>query len=167
MDRRPVLTAVLALALGCNNSAMPAGSSNLGARLRALETERPTSIVQTSYSGLSEAARIVVEDAAAWSVLWADLTSGIYPPPELPPVNFQTHRVVAAALGSRPNGGYAIRVDSLVEFEQGSLVFVTSQSPGNRCMVTLAITNPVDVVLVPISREPLTFHDQSIVQHCE
>jgi hypothetical protein len=165
VSRRVVWPAVLAFTLGCNNPS--ATTTNLGSRLRAIEADRPISLVRTAYTALSDPARLVIEDEAAWSLMWADLTSGVYPPPDLPVVNFQTHRIVLAAMGARPSGGFVISVDSLVEFEQGSLAFVTSQSPGQRCMNAAVITAPVDVVVVPLSRDPVSFRDRSIVHSCE
>lgn len=165
MTRRVVWPAVLALTFGCNNSS--GDPTSFGSRLRAVEAERPISLTRTAYSALSDPARLVIADAAAWSVLWADLTSGIYPPPELPVVNFQTHRLIVAAMGSRPSGGFVISVDSLVEFEHGSLAFVTSRSPGEDCMTAAVITAPVDIVVVPLSRDPVSFRDRSLVHSCE
>jgi hypothetical protein len=165
MSRRVVWPAVLAFAFGCHNPSD--NPTTLGSRLRAVEASRPISLARTAYSALPDPARLVIEDEAAWSVLWADLTSGIYPPPELPAVNFSTHRIIVAAMGARPSAGFVISVDSLVEFEQGSLAFVTSQSPGQRCMNAAVITAPVDVVVVPLSRDPVSFRDRSIVHSCE
>ena len=166
MSRHVVCLAVVALTVSCNSASLPPTPSDLGSRVTAQQPERPASLQRFSYSGINEAKRMVISDPATWATVWAQLTQHVSPAPELPAVDFGANRLILVAMGTRPSGGYEIRVDSLVEFENGSLVFVTSESPGSDCVTTQALTAPVDIVLVGRSEEPIVFRDGTAVHHC-
>jgi hypothetical protein len=103
-------------------------------------------LVDEVSSGLREARREVVRDEAAWVRLWAQIYANVAPPPPLPPVDFSRDMLIAVATGTRPTGGFDIRIRS-VALRGDSLevaVHETCPAPGDR--VTLAQTQPVEVV---------------------
>jgi hypothetical protein len=117
MTRAVPLVITAALVLGCKDGSSPPS-----------DRARPTAVLaHASYSGLGDAVRSVLSDPASWAAVWAQLTFGTQPQTPLPSVDFDTERVLVAALGTRPTGGYDIRVDSLVRYEHGSVAYVTTR----------------------------------------
>jgi len=45
-------------------------------------------------------------------------------------------------------------------------VIVTATSPGNRCVTTQALTQPVEVIRLPQGLEPMAFQRQAVVRDC-
>jgi hypothetical protein len=138
------------------------------AAMSALTVERlraePYSFAYSS--GLEDSARLVVRDREAWEALWRRIHQRQSPLPPTPAVDFARQMVVAAALGTRPSGGYSIFVDSARGAGDGAVVVVRSVSPGARCGVTGALTEPVDVALVPRREGAVTFEERSAVHEC-
>jgi hypothetical protein len=118
------------------------------------------------YSGFEQSARIVVEDAEEWAQVWSRLWNNQHPVPPLPAVDFSREVVVVAAMGTRPNGGYSIRVQAAAVHEGSLTVRVVETSPGSRCVTTQAITTPTDVVRVARSGLPVRFTTATGVLSC-
>ena len=161
----PVLA--IALSLGCQDaSSPPVDGRAFGSRVSAWLRDSTAAITHEYYSGFGDSTNFVVEDSYTWAVTWARLYASLRPRPLLPTVDFRTERVVLVALGGRSTGGYDIRVDSVVRFQRGGVTYVTATSPGNRCVTTQALTQPVDVIRVPQGLEPMTFQRQAVVRDC-
>lgn len=118
------------------------------------------------YSGFEQSARIVVEDAEQWAQVWSRLRGSQRPVPPLPAVDFSQEVVVVAAMGTRPNGGYSIRVQAAAVHEGSLTVRVVETSPGSHCVTTQAITTPTDVVRVARSGLPVRFTTATGVLNC-
>jgi hypothetical protein len=160
-----VSTACIALALGCGKAVLV--PSEFGAREAKFVPDAAATLERRSYSGFTEPAQLVIGDVTAWTSAWDRLHATHTPQPGLPPVDFETQRVVLVALGTRANGGYSIEIDSIVTFQEGSAVFVTATQPGSNCFTTQALTQPVHAVLVaPIPPQPVTFQHRTVTQNC-
>jgi hypothetical protein len=83
-----------------------------------------------------------------------------------PTIDFSRSTVILVALGSRPSAGYDITVSRVARDAGVLYVQVTSTSPGDRCAVTMAITRPVDVVVVPHTVDRVVFVEKSQVFQC-
>jgi len=164
---RRLLAAVFAigLALGCRDATSPEVAA-FGPRASVWLPDPSAAILHDYYSGLVNGTDLVIADSQSWATTWAQLIRGVGPPPALPAVDFRTERVVLVALGQRSTGGYDIRIDSVVQFQRGSVTYVTATSPGNRCVTTQALTQPVDVMRVPQELEPMAFQRQAVVRDC-
>ncbi len=108
------------------------------------------------YSGIGDRRRIVIRDAESWSALWAEIHSLSQPVAPAPTVDFDSYMIVFVSMGTRNTGGYAIRVDEVLEAEGAVYAEVAERSPGPSCMTTQALTNPVAARLVP-RRDGTTF----------
>lgn len=118
------------------------------------------------YSGITEQERIVVEDQVEWEQVWARLWRNTSPVPDTPPVDFAREFVIVAAMGTRPSGGYSIRVDEARAYAGHVTVHVVETSPGRGCVVTMAITAPVDVVKIPRTPLEVRFRTSKTVHEC-
>jgi hypothetical protein len=162
-SRFVLLVAVIAAgALACQ---APFGPGELGSpvpfeRLRA----EPYSFV--FHSGLRESQRLVVRTPEALAETWAAIWARHSPIPELPDVDFTREMLVVTALGERPTGGYGILIDSAFETPSGITIGVRTISPGQGCVVTQAVTQPVDLARLARSDAPVQFRAQAEVHRC-
>jgi hypothetical protein len=143
-------------------STSPPGSSIPIVRLRS----EPYSF--TFVSGFDEPSRLVVRDLATWQAAWTRTFRGASPIPPLPDIDFSREMVVLVALGSHSSGGYGILIDGASEAGvQGVDLAVHSISPGPKCGVTGAFTQPVDIARMPRRDGAIRFLERNEVTHCE
>ena len=160
---RPLLIAVAALALaGClDGPGRVAGPSTPSGPVE-LTRITPTAPSIAYYSGLGEPTRLVISDAAMFTRVWEQAFASV----PVPSVDFGRERVIVAALGQRASGGYAIEIQG-ANVEGDEMVFdVVSTTPGDYCAVSMALTQPVDMVKVPRSTAAVRFAERSVIQTC-
>lgn len=132
----------------------------LAGRSHAVDAEHAVeTLLEQAHSGLGEKRREVIRDATAWARLWAEIHAGESPAPAPPPVDFARHMLVAVATGTRPSGGYAIRVRSVVVRGEKLEVAVLETCPAPGAMVSMGLTQPVEVVRVPNAPQPASFQE--------
>lgn len=130
------------------------------AGLRMREIERGAS------SGVSEALYVAVASEAEWRALWERHVSNRLPAPEPPEVDFREERVLAAFMGERRTGGYAVQIHS-VRVEGGELVAcVLLHEPPPDGATTDALTQPHHVVAVSGADEPVRFDARRATAGC-
>jgi PrcB C-terminal len=95
-------------------------------------------------SGVKGSRRLVIRDARTWASFWSELGAGVRPE-----VDFSRDLVIAVASGERTSGGHQIAVQRVTRAGGTLGIEVLDISPGPDCMTTGALTQPVDVVLVP------------------
>ena len=95
-------------------------------------------------SGIRGARRLVIRDAATWEHFWGELGAGVRPE-----VNFSQDLVIAVASGDRSSGGHDIEVRQVSRSGARLRIEVLETYPSEGCMTTAALTQPVDVVVVP------------------
>jgi PrcB C-terminal len=99
-----------------------------------------------SHTGIGEARRLVIRDANAWAAFWSELGAG-----DRPDVDFTQNVVIVAAAGQRRSGGHEIAVDRVNQADGQLTIEVLETTPGPNCLTTGAVTQPVDVVVVPVA----------------
>lgn len=158
-----LITAV-ATAIACSGLRLepePSGPLVPMTRLRA----EPYSF--TFYSGLHVPARLVIRDAASWETTWKEIHGGVRPMPALPEIDFSREMIVVAAMGERATGGYGILLQRATEDRaDGTAITVLSTSPGKNCIVTLALTAPVDIAKLPSRAGSARFYERSETTVC-
>ncbi len=111
-----------------------------------------------AYSAQDAASRVVVRDTEGWKQLWQAMHGRRSPMPEVPQVDFRKHMAIGVFMGTKPSGGYSVSITRVVQNEK-TAVSVREQSPRPGDMVTMALTAPYHVVVVPRSEEPIEFVD--------
>ncbi len=91
----------------------------------------------------------VIRDERTWKRVWARAVGSRVHRPEAPEIDFDKHMALAVFMGQRSTGGYSVRIESVREFEKHIEVHYTSTSPSPGDMVTMAITSPYHIVIVP------------------
>jgi hypothetical protein len=87
--------------------------------------------------------------------------------PPLPEIDFSREIVIVVALGVRPSGGYGIIVDGAYERDKQLKIVVRSISPGKGCIVTAALTQPVDIVRLPKTVRSVVFREAEVMHECK
>lgn len=118
------------------------------------------------YSGIGDSLRVIIRDQTSWRSYWALVHAGMTPVPPVPPVDFRRDMVVLAALGRRPSGGFDIVVDSAYLRDGVVEVVVRRTVPGHGCILTAALTQPVDLARIPARAEPVRFEEHTTVEDC-
>ena len=140
--------------------------SQLGAPVEVVRL-RPGPYTFEYNSGFVESARLVVRSDAEWRAAWAKVYEGVSPQPGRPAIAFSREMVLVAALGQRSSGGYGIVVEGVYDGGGELRVLVRKVSPGRNCVVTAALTEPVDAVRVPRSAMPVRWVEKEEVHDCE
>ena len=117
-------------------------------------------------SGLERAEELVVRDQISWELVWARIHSIRRPVPPVPDVDFQRDVVVVVTLGQMRSGGFDIVITAAFREGAGVLVSVLEKQPGSNCAVTMSLTSPVDVAVLPRTAEPLTFQRLITTDSC-
>jgi hypothetical protein len=99
----------------------------------------------------------VIRSPAEWEVLWVRIHAGEVPIPPAPPIDFSKAMILAAFLGERPSGGYAIAFAEASVQDGEMRVTVRQQTPAAGGIVTYVITQPYCMALVPRSALPVRF----------
>lgn len=117
---------------------------------------------QWSRTGIGESRRLVIRDANAWAAFWSELGTG-----DRPEVDFTKAVVVAVAAGQRPSGGYEIAIDQVSQTDGGLTVQVVETTPSPNCITSSSLTQPVDVVVVPVvAPRSWSFAERKEVRGC-
>ena len=123
-------------------------------------------VAHAYYSGFDRPMRAVIRDQETWRTAWATLYARSSPVPAVPAVDFSRSAVILVALGTRGSGGYDITISRVARDAGLVYVQVTSTSPGERCGTTLALTQPVDIVVLPHTVERAAFVEWKAVHQC-
>jgi len=125
------------------------------------DAEHPfETVLAEAHSGLAEQRREVVRDEAAWVRLWAEIQAGVDPQPPRPPVDFTRDMLIAVATGTRPSGGFSIKVRRVATRGETLEVAVLETCPAPGAMVSMGLSQPVEVVRAARLTQPLTFRDE-------
>lgn len=151
---------VVAAILGCTpvvDPQLPPGGAPLD------DTEQ---VLNAQYTGLAQRERTVIRDAQAWSRFWRQAHANVMPRPPVPSIDFTRNIVVAAAMGTRNNGGFGIEIERVYAVGDDLHVVVEERSPAPNCITTQALTAPVAAVRIPRVGAPVSFVERSRTFTC-
>jgi hypothetical protein len=123
-------------------------------------------VLHAYYSGFNERARLVIRDDQTWRDAWTRAYIGMSPAPNVPTIDFSKSAVILAARGSMGTGGYDITIARVARDGRVLYVGVTSTSPGDRCLTTQALTQPIDIVVVPHTVDQAVFVEHEAIHQC-
>jgi hypothetical protein len=148
------------LALGAQWPASACGN------LVPVERLRPDAPAYVQSSGIDEPRQSVLRDADGWAAIWQRIYGRSRPVPSVPFVDFEREMVVVVALGRQQSGGYAMRVDRAILEGATTVIVVHTESPGEGCIVTNALTSPVDIAKLPLLPDPVEFRFEASSRNC-
>lgn len=85
----------------------------------------------------------------------------------VPTVDFSKEYVLGVFAGQKPTGGYSIAVTSVTDSANTRTVAVTLTKPGAGCVVNQMVTNPYQLIAVPLSSASLTHTDTEVATPCK
>lgn len=118
-------------------------------------------LLRETASGVRDHRRAILRSQVEWKAFWEEVHALRTPVPEAPPVDFDERIVVVAAMGERPTGGHSVAVEDVKPSEEGYLVVVREVSPGEGCVVTQALTQPVTAVALRNGEREVRFKEKT------
>lgn len=118
-------------------------------------------------SGYETPATLVIRDSSAWAAAWNTIQMGVEPQPALPAVDFAKEMLVLVAIGQQPNGGHGVVITSSTYDSAGAVVVrAEHNAPGDNCMTSMALVQPVDLARVPQSDAAVRFEVLPVTRNC-
>jgi len=115
-----------------------------------------TTVEQGSNSHLTTATTETCRTHDELNSLWQRHHGNADPVPSaLDTINFDSNMVLFVSLGDKPNGGYGIEVESVTEDESEIVLTCLTSNPSPFDMLTMAITQPYEILTVPKSDKPV------------
>jgi len=103
--------------------------------------------------------RVVAGDQESWKKIWSGMTGNTRPQAATPKIDFGKQQVLAVFMGRRNTGGYSVKIVR-IEDKTKRVVTVRESSPPPDAMVTMALTSPYHVVVVPKTSKKVEFVDR-------
>lgn len=101
-----------------------------------------------SYCHQRQSGVFSIDTQAQWNLYWSKMTGR--PPHEAPGGNdWLTYRLVAVHLGTRPTGGFGIKVTRVERNGVYGIIRAIEETPVPGSMVSQAITSPYTIIRVP------------------
>jgi hypothetical protein len=97
------------------------------------------------HSNIRAPRQTVIRNAGEWSALWKEHA----PDRRAPTVDFRRYHVVAVFAGTKPTGGFEVVIGEIRRGVRGATVNATLIKPGKGTIVTLALTQPFAMRIVP------------------
>jgi hypothetical protein len=117
------------------------------------------SLFSAAHSGIEQKRHDVVRDQAAWARAWSEIHARSGSAPAPPVVDFGKDMLILVALGTRPSGGFSVKVRGIEASGERVEVEVLESCPPQGAMVTAALTQPVEVVRVAAQPLAPTFKE--------
>lgn len=117
-------------------------------------------------NGLTERSALVIRDVEAWANIWDRIHTIRRPKPPLPDVDFARKMVILVALGRRPSSGYSVEISSATQSDGKIHVDIKTTLPGDECIVSNAMTFPVDIAVLPRYEGDIEFRESAATRHC-
>ncbi|MES2901087.1 MAG: hypothetical protein V4723_15265 [Pseudomonadota bacterium] len=113
-------------------------------------------LVKAAFSGVAEPKNVVITSADDLARVWAEHTATMSPRPELPRVDFNTHMVLALFAGNS-KGCQEFEVNRVANGADGIVVDYIHRDINAQTICIAAITNPVHIIAVPLSKQSVRF----------
>lgn len=126
-----------------------------------------TDLAAGHSTGFAEPDRMVMRSDGELAEFWVTFEVPRTPKTDPPVVDFGRMIVIAAAMGERSTGGYAVTIEAVHEAEGKLYVSVTELSPGPSCMTTQALTQPVFAVTVESAASEVVFVERAETSSCK
>ncbi|KPV64042.1 MAG: hypothetical protein AOA65_1072 [Candidatus Bathyarchaeota archaeon BA1] len=124
------------------------------------------SISKGYYSGHTNPAYYVIQNADQWKDLWNQHTKIMLPQHPPPEVNFSKTTIIAVFMGQFSTGGYEIEVKEMIDTGLSVVVKVEKIYPGKGCIVTEAFSQPYHIVRVDKIDKHVIFNTSARTTEC-
>jgi hypothetical protein len=122
----------------------------------ALAAERTLRTLRVgNHSGIRQPERVVARNQEEWEALWRRSLPVKDPRARPPRVDWSREMVLGVFLGSKPTGGYSVRIRNVREVAGKLRVEVEVRRPPRDGFVTQGFTSPFHLVAAPKSTLPV------------
>lgn len=125
-----------------------------------------TVIANGSNSGYTKKDRIAIRNKQDFQEMWNNLYINYSEKPPLPDVDFNKSIVIGVFFGEYTNGGGAISVKSVEEYDTMIMVKVEEITPGHNCVTTDVMTQPYQIIQIPKVSLPINYTTANTVRNC-
>ena len=132
MKKIVALSFILITIISCNSKKAASGEADF------------TILKENGYGGRETESHELVNDTKELIALCKELNIK-----EIPAVNFAQSSVVAVFMGQKRSGGYSITIEKVTVEDNTALVLVKNTVPEPGAAVTMALTAPYCVALIP------------------
>jgi len=110
-----------------------------------------------THSGIEEALTEAYHTAESFHSLWEKHTSGSFPPPKFPDIDFDSSMVLSAFRGMVNTGGYGIEITSVENLESEIVVSCLTTDPDPWAFTPSVISEPFHIVNITASDKPVRY----------
>lgn len=103
-------------------------------------------VYYASNSGIDTKIGVLISDQGTWESMWKNINSISSALPPIPQINFEQTNLIAVSMGMKPSGGFRISVTGFTLTGNTLQVDLEEKHPGKNCGVTLALTQPIQIV---------------------
>lgn len=118
------------------------------------------------YSGYSNPAYHVINNANEWTYVWNQHTQTMLPQQPPPEVDFSKTTIIAVFMGEFNTGGYGIEITEVIDTGLSVVVKVEKTYPGKGCIVTQAFSQPYHIVKLDKIDKDIIFDTSTRTYEC-
>lgn len=127
----------------------------------------PIEIQSGDNGGYKTKTNLVISTQKEFLKIWEQAFANYMNKESAPEVDFKKNIILLVALGEKTSGGYTIKVNSVIESEDNTIVNILNTSPGKGCMTTEALTYPYQIVQIEKPNNTVKFSEMEKVIDCE
>ena len=110
------------------------------------------------HSGIAYLDERVINDWDTWEATWTEHTGNIFPPPPVPPIDFEKHTIIGVWTGDRPSNNHMVTIKDVYLDPCEDLVTVLyDYTPYIGCGPLDVITDPFHIIVTPKFKWPVYF----------
>lgn len=176
MRTLPILLGLVLLAAGCleadNEGDAPETPGPGTDDGDAPEPQGPAAVAlrtldEGDHSGYENPGRLVFTDNETWGAFWDEHRGPVIAGPDAalstpPEVDFSKERVLAAMMGQKGSGCYAIRAANATTDGGVTTIEITSHTPPPGMACTAVVTHPYHIVALPADGTTLSFEERTV-----
>lgn len=118
-------------------------------------------------SNYKKAQNTIISTQQEMDLAWGEMFAAYDRKPPMPMMDFEKNQFLLVTMGEQPNGGYSIKVNSIVKSPKGMVVTIEDAKPGKTCNNTSALVYPFQLIEMPKTAEKLSYLRVSKVNECE
>ncbi len=127
----------------------------------------PIELQSGDNGGFKSKTNLVISTQEEFLKIWDQAFANYMNKETAPSIDFEKNVILLVALGQKTSGGHTIKVNSVVETKDNTVVNILETSPGKDCMTTEAITYPYQIVQIEKPNKNVQFSAIEKVIDCD